>query len=384
MLRALQMIGAEVTVYPPLRDQKPSFRKSAPIKTSSAFPEWVRRPLRNMRRQWSAIQSKLNQPREFARSVASLKEALTASDADVVLARLEIPTLRFLTEIREWNRPLLMLVDAALFHEVEKVRNDSISQKEKELERILWEKADALIVLSAGLASMIEAQGIDRSKMHINPLGVDPVRFHPGVDGGWVCEKYALHGKKVVGYVGKLSKIHDLDTLIHAYAIVRNQQQGETKLLIVGDGPEKSHLELLVTQLGLDGTVIFTGYVSYEEIPAHIAAMDVVTTPLHKENITYSSPLKMFEYMAMAKPIVMPRGGQVSEVLDGQEMALLVEPESAQEMADAIIKLLTNPQECAAMGQRAREFVSQNYTWEMNAYRIIEVSRKLLNGLESR
>ncbi|MBN2549566.1 MAG: glycosyltransferase family 4 protein [Anaerolineales bacterium] len=381
MLRELRNVGAEVIVFPPVSDQKRIQVIKAAKRTKRFIPEQIRKPwrsLHNLLLKKSKGKPQKNPQQDLQQTVRKLEKVVNATKPDVILGRLDILNLALLSQIANWDIPLLLLTDAVLFHEINKVGYGNFSEKEREVERNLWEKADAIIVLSSGLANMIKAQGIDEKKIFINPLGVDPKQFRPGIDGTSVRQRYGLLGETVVGYVGKLNRIHDLNTLIDAFAICLPKCQGGLKLLMVGDGLERPRLEALVAAKALQDHVIFTGYVNYADIPAHIAAMDVVTSPLDKENVIYSSPIKMFEYMAMAKPIVMTKGGQVSEILTDGDTALLVEPHSPEAMSQAILQLVDNPQQRLEIGQRAREIIGQRYTWEANAQKVVQISQQLV------
>lgn len=76
-----------------------------------------------------------------------------------------------------------------------------------------------------------------------------------------------------------------------------------THLLIVGDGPEREKLERQAESSGLRSDTTFTGKIPYDEVPHYMAAMDIAVAPYKGENF-YQSPMPIFEYMAMGKPIV--------------------------------------------------------------------------------
>ena len=148
------------------------------------------------------------------------------------------------------------------------------------------------------------------------------------------------------------------------------------RFIFVGDGLRLSAVrELLRTQTEA-GDVIFTGLVLQHEAPAYLAMADIFSSP-HVPSKD-GSPTKLFEYMAMAKPIVASRLDQLADVLQpavhleelkgdwtpsGEETALLVGPGSADAIADALCRLQASPELRAALSQAARRKALREYTW---------------------
>ena len=119
-------------------------------------------------------------------------------------------------------------------------------------------------------------------------------------------------------------------------------------------------------------------------MPDYLAAADVLIAPykLKKgfEKVGfYNSPVKLFEYMAMGKPIITSNIGQISEIIEHGETGLLIEPGNYKEFASGILKLVENPQLRDKLGFNARAEFERNYTWEMNAMKVIAVYEELLN-----
>ena len=121
--------------------------------------------------------------------------------------------------------------------------------------------------------------------------------------------------------------------------------------------------------------MIFTGTVAHERVPQLLDACDILVSPhipLADGSDFFGSPTKVFEYMAMGKGIVASRLGQIGEVLEADETALLVEPGNVDELARAIVKLVESPGLRARLGARAREVAIQKHTWRRNAQRVLE------------
>jgi glycosyltransferase involved in cell wall biosynthesis len=113
-----------------------------------------------------------------------------------------------------------------------------------------------------------------------------------------------------------------------------------------------------------------------------MAAMDVVVVPYSQEGDAYFSPLKLFEAMAMAKPVVGANLGQVAEILVHGETGCLYEPGSAEDLAKKITAVLEMTDGGARLGAAARQWVVENQTWERNAQRIEALAQSLTGTVE--
>jgi len=143
----------------------------------------------------------------------------------------------------------------------------------------------------------------------------------------------------------------------------------------VGDGMYRDEVERIITEAGLRQQVIFVGQVEHQRVPALLDACDLLLSPhapMTDGSEFFGSPTKLFEYMATGKAIVASRLGQIGEVLVDNETALLVEPGSAQELADAILRLSGSRDLRARLGAAARQAAIERHTWKQNAQRVID------------
>lgn len=270
--------------------------------------------------------------------------------------------------------PLLLEVNAPLSLEAAKYRELVLRRTAEELERLVFERAAALFVVSRELEVHARRLGVPAARIHVLPNGVDAERFHPEVSGSAVRARHELDGKRVIGFVGSLKPWHDLDTLLEAARRLASRDP-RIRLLVVGEGPRLTEL-----QAAHEPHVICTGAVPHEDVPAHLAAADVVVVPYAKGGDAYFSPLKLFEAMAAAKPVVGARIGQVAEVLVHGESGLLYEPGEPADLAERIREILDSPGRGAELGAAARRSVVPGRSWQDNARRIAEIARELGPG----
>jgi len=121
--------------------------------------------------------------------------------------------------------------------------------------------------------------------------------------------------------------------------------------------------------------VILAGTVPQKDTPEYLAACDILVSP-HVPNPDdspfFGSPTKLFEYMAMGKPIVASALGQIAEVLEDGRTAILVKPGNVCELAEAIIKLIRNHGIGETLGRNARKVACERHTWTAHVQKIID------------
>ena len=245
--------------------------------------------------------------------------------------------------------------------------------------------ATRIFVVSEVERRNLENRGVNSDKIIINPNGVDVSAFHPNVGGTDVRQKLGfIDNDVVVGFVGTFGPWHGV--LILAEAIKTLTTDLPIKFLLVGSGSLHAEVRQMLLDETNAGRVIFTGPVGHNEVPALLDACDILVSPhvpLTDGSEFFGSPTKLFEYMAMGKGIVASRLGQIADVLSDGDTALLVEPGSAEELADAISRLVESFRLRQTLGSNARELVVQKHTWTHNAQRVLDAYSSLVANRES-
>jgi glycosyltransferase involved in cell wall biosynthesis len=287
---------------------------------------------------------------------------------DLVYERYSLWSFAAMEYAQAWGIPGLLEVNAPLIAEQAEHRTlVDRAAAERVAERV-FAAATALIAVSAEVAAYLEQYSITRRRIHIVPNGVDPNRFPanlapscPGPPGAFT-----------VGFVGTLKPWHGLTTLIEAFALLR-RDTANARLLIVGDGPERSHLEAELSRRGLSEAALLTGAVAPHQVPGLLASMDVAGAPYPKLANFYFSPLKVYEYMAAGLPIVASRIGQLAELLRHEETGLLCPPGDAPALAAALERLRRDAALRKRLGTAARATILQKHTWAAVARRILNL-----------
>jgi glycosyltransferase involved in cell wall biosynthesis len=265
---------------------------------------------------------------------------------------------------RETGLPLVLEVNAPLRLEAARYRALSNPEAAARIEAEQFTAASAISVVSNNLRDYVLAQGAPPERVHVLPNAVDARHFHPAVSGEATRAKYRLTNKFVVGFVGRPRPWHDLDTLLAAFTRLR-AADARFHLLLVGEMPES--LPATLDLLGLSQAVTLTGPINHDQVPEHIAAMNVAVSPHPRLDDFYFSPLKLFEYMACATPTVAANIGQVAELIHDGESGCLYPPGDSEVLANCILNLAAAPARAKEIGWKAATHILDGHTWEKNA-----------------
>jgi glycosyltransferase involved in cell wall biosynthesis len=238
-------------------------------------------------------------------------------------------------------------------------------------ERLNQRAADLIFVVSDVERRNLIAEGIAAERIVFNPNGVDTLEFRPDCGGRKIRRELGIDEKIVVGFLGTFAPWHGAHIL--AGAATRVSKAAHCHFLFVGDGDQRSDAESIIESAGMSEHATFTGRIAHERVAAFLDACDVLVAPHIPSNDGsefFGSPTKLFEYMAMARPVIASRLGQMADVIIDDENGLLVEPADTGALAHAIEKLASDEALRARLGFAARHTVIEHYTWQHNASRV--------------
>ncbi|MEM7004584.1 MAG: glycosyltransferase family 4 protein [Pseudomonadota bacterium] len=242
------------------------------------------------------------------------------------------------------------------------------------LEGWAYRKADRVVALTDGFVPHIsEKRG--RDDVLVIKNGVDLALFSGRGEGEATKAKFGLEGRVLAAYVGTHGMAHGLDTILDAAALLRDEPG--IGFLLVGDGAERARLEARCKALSLNNVRI-AGQLPKEQMPAIWAATDISLILLRKSD-TFKTvlPSKMFEAMAMKCPIVLGVEGEAKALLEAADAGISIEPENAEELANAVMRLCQNPDWAEDFGRRGRAHVEENFNRTVLAGNFIFLFRSL-------
>jgi len=243
--------------------------------------------------------------------------------------------------------------------------NGEKKEKIKSLEYEVYNRVDALISISQSIEKYLMRMGISIKSVHI---------VRDAVKKEWLDLKRMPLGSYIV-YTGSLYSWKGVDTLISAMRYLPDE-----KLLIIGSGNRLEELKNMANTEGISDRIKFIGSVPHTSIPQYLSqARHAVVPNIPDGPSQFSSPLKLFEYMAYGIPIVASNIPSFKEILTDRRNALLFEPGNPKALAMAIKELADNPELAEKLAITARKDVI-NYTYDKRAEKIFGVIRTLFNG----
>lgn len=222
--------------------------------------------------------------------------------------------------------------------------------------------ADQVVCISQSLKKYLIEHGIEESKITVIPNGVDTTAIAPLQKDGELIKKYNLDQYHVLGFIGSITSYEGLDLVIEAVHELNkdNKLDKKFKLLIVGDGQHRSHLQKLVNELDLQEYVIFTGRVPHTEIARYYSVMDIA--PFARTNdlvCQLVTPLKTYEAMAMEKKVIVSDIPALREMVIENENGLVFKAEDRESLMEAVLNIIEDKD----LTHNARAWVSENRDW---------------------
>jgi len=220
-----------------------------------------------------------------------------------------------------------------------------------------------------GLASAVGARNAEKLQ-RLSP-GVDASMFRPGL-GAQTRTALGLDGRPVVVCVSRLMPRKGQDVLIRALPVVQRDVP-DAALLLVGGGPSKRRLEALASSYGAGSSVVFTGTVPWPELPHYYGAGDVFAMPCRSRlgGVDVEGlGIVFLEAAACGLPVVAGDSGGAPEAVRDGVTGHVVDGTSVEPVAARLVELLRDPAAAAAMGERGREWVRRQWSWEAAVERL--------------
>ena len=224
----------------------------------------------------------------------------------------------------------------------------------------------AITPISAGYKRMIvEKYRISADKIHVVEVGVETVKPVSPSDSD-------RKGRFAVMYSGVLGLGYDFDIVLDAASFLKKEK--DITFIIRGVGELAPKLEKRIKELGLNNVVLDTRFLSKDQLSALLASADVFLLPMASVScIDEGLPTKVFEYQTYGKPIICVSGGESARYVERTKSGIVVEPNDAYGLAEAVIRLYKDRQLASKLGWNGWLYVSENLTMERIGERIYEV-----------
>ena len=244
------------------------------------------------------------------------------------------------------------------------------------IERRVLDASDRIITDSEfARRQLADELGLRTDHVSVVYCGVGP-KYTPMPKDPALLKRYGLEGRQVLLCLGPLIHRKNPFFLVKAFAEIRRAAPGSVALVWVGAGPLRAELTALVGKLGLDDSVVFTGYVPEAEKVATLNLADVFVFPSLLEGF----PLAPQEAMSCGKPVVAFRVASLGEMVDDGKTGFLVARNDRGAFVDRVLALLRGRDLLARFGAASAERIDRNFRWDMTVRGVLKVYQEVLDG----
>lgn len=213
-----------------------------------------------------------------------------------------------------------------------------------------------IIAVSQAVGKNLLDAGIEQGKIKVIYGGIEEIKRLPKEEVDQIRSAYGIEEKDVVfGMVARLAAVKGHKYLIQAAEQVLKQRDN-IKFLLAGTGPLEEQLKKMVSDMGIQDKVIFTGFIKDIERIYNIIDVNVITST------SEALCLSLVEGMSLSKPMIGTDVGGVPELVISGETGLLVPAEQAKALEEAILKLADDSSLRDVMGRNAREMMQEKYS----------------------
>ncbi len=240
------------------------------------------------------------------------------------------------------------------------VTNKLLLAVSTKLEEFLYRKSALITGQTKGIVANIKSRFPDKLVYWL-PNGVDLSYYDPAnYTSEWSSASGFKKEDKIFFYGGIIGHAQGLDIILNAAE--RLKEKENIKFLLLGDGPEKERLMKKAEELGLKN-IFFRPPVSKNEMPHIVAAITASIIPLKKLDLFKGAiPSKIFESLAMKKPILLGVDGEAKELfIDEGKCGMFFTPESVDDLVAGILFMVDNPDEMKNWAENARSYVDRKF-----------------------
>ena len=245
----------------------------------------------------------------------------------------------------------------------------------EKFETFLYRRATRIVSVTRSFCTHIAARGVPAARIRVITNGVNLEVYQNPKRDPELARELGLEGRFIAAYFGTIGMAHRLETVLEAAVLL--QDEPKIALLLVGDGAQRERLQTLAHERHLDNVKIL-GQQPRERMPVLWGLADASLVLLKKSPLfTTVIPSKIFEAMAMERPIILGVDGESREIVETAGCGIAIEPENAAELAQAIRRLAADPELTRQMGANGRRAVVAEYDRSKLAERFAELLQEV-------
>lgn len=249
------------------------------------------------------------------------------------------------------------------------------------LERRMYLAADHIVAVGQGYRDNVLSKVDATDRISVIYNGVDGRQFSPVPPDPEFRAQHGLPDGFLCSYVGTIGMAHGLETVLDAVDQLKTKGQSDISFLMVGDGARREELQKEADRRGLTNRVCFTGRLDKAEMPRVLANSDALLVHLRDCDLFSTViPSKIFEAMAMERPIIMGVRGESVDIVRRAGAGLEMEPGNAESLVDCVEKLSSDRQLRESLSSSGRQFVLEEFSRDAFAQQYLDLMQNVVRG----
>jgi len=263
---------------------------------------------------------------------------------------------------------------------VEAMRNRAVLNVLEKMEKMLYRRADAIVTVGEGYRQRLIEKGVPPGKISVVANGVT---MKPGAIGPSASSelraRWCPDASFVCIYAGTIGMACGLDVVLRAADLLRRRGRENIHFLLVGDGAHREELESRSRAMSLRG-VIFTGLQKRSDVAAFLNMADACLVHLRKTDLfTTVFPSKLLDAAALKRPVILGVEGHAAQMVREADCGICIEPENAEQLADAVLKLAADPELCRRFGENGAAYANGHFNADRLAAEYMELLTRIVS-----
>lgn len=302
----------------------------------------------------------------------SIHKIIKEERSEIINVHSPVPFISDITSLVAGNIPLITTYHSGSMIKPSSIWNPLIFLYELLFLPVIFRKSQKIICYSPDFMR----RNLKKYKAKVNyiPPGVDTKVFK-------LSKKRSTNDVLFVGRIEKNSDWKGISYLFEAISKVKKISP-DINLRLVGPGDRVDYFKMYAQKLGINKNVKFVGSKINNELILEYQSSKVIVLPSITESESFG--MVLIEAMACKKPVIGSNVGGIPYVIDNEQNGLLVPPKDPQALADAIIKILTNPQLAKKMGENGYKNVKENFIWDKQIEKTKKIIEESLGKNENR
>lgn len=244
-----------------------------------------------------------------------------------------------------------------------------IFRRRMAVETLCMQEAAAVLTLGTSMRDELASRGVPAESIGLVPNGVNLENFEAVPVDPALQARYGIT-MPTFGYVSNMDHRREGQEYLIRAAQMLKAKGVQAQCVLVGGGRRLDEMKALAERLDVTDRVVFTGHIDHSEVAGHYSLIDVFVVPRTYERAArYVTPLKPFEAMAMGRPLLVSSVPALAEIVDAPARGETFEPENAVSLAEAVERLLADPDRRADLSRAGRSWVEQERQWKHNGPR---------------